>query len=101
MLDNDQGFLTQGRLVQGLQRAGQGAAVAVRRIQQQKVVGGEVAFARPQPVDGIGTCNVALLGEAGSGRVLSDDVSTGTIAVHESGRRGAARERLAAERSGS
>ena len=101
MLDHDQRLIAQGAPVQRLERQTERAGVPVGWIDQKKVVGDEVARVRPQPVDGIGTGNVALGGEAGCGQILGDDVSTGSIAVHEGGRRGATGERLDAERSGS
>src|SRR5205807_7328691 len=68
--------------------------VLVRGVEEKKVVGGEVAVMRPQPVDGVGICHVALLGEAGCGQILRDDGSTGSVAFHKCRRRGSPPQRL-------
>src|SRR6202022_52349 len=100
VLDHHQRLAAPRGAVERLESGDQARPVAVGRIEGEKVVAGEVATVRPQPVDGIGACHVALLGEPGCGQNLGDDRSTGSIPLHECRRRRAARERLDAKGPG-
>src|SRR6202158_1921466 len=100
VLDHEQRLVAQRSSLERLQGGGQRRAVLVRGVEEEKVVGAEVAVARPQPVDGVSICHVALLGEPGCGQILRDDGSTGSVAFHKCRRRGATRQGLDAQRPG-
>jgi hypothetical protein len=83
MLDHQQRLVAERSPVERLQGGRQRRAVLVRGVEEKKVVGAEVAVVRPQPVDGVCVCHVALLGEPGCGQILRDDGSTGSVEFHE------------------
>ena len=100
MLDHQERLVAQRGAVQRLERGGQRHALTIGWVNKKKVVGGEVAGGRPQPLKGIGADHVALLGEAGCDQILGHDVSTASVAFHKCCPRGAARECLDAKRTG-
>ncbi len=99
MLDDEQGLVAQWGAIERQERRGQRRALSVWWVNKKKVVGGEVAAGRPQPLNGVGADHVALLGEAGCDQILGHDVSTASVALHKCCPRGAARESLNAKRA--
>src|SRR6266850_5807823 len=100
VFDHQQCLVAKWRPVERMQGGRQRRAVLVGGVEEKKVVGAEVAVVRPQPVDGVYICHVALLGEAGCGQILRDDGSTASVAFHKCRRRGTTRQCLDTQRPG-